>query len=247
MMEQQTKANLEVLENRAETALEKAEQATLTQADAYREFAQTMLQIKQKELYRKAGYPYFATYYKARWEKRTGRSFAAASNAIKRLPALLEFEQAATKVVLENDLPMPSPFTAGLLQREIKDPQERVEAWEHHYHSGRGIGEAGAGLRQSIQEYKGEPTTRDLMTEEDWANLPSGKQSPSEKFAFSIHSERLRLSKLDLEEVAQTIIEEHEPREARHSAETAREIGFTYRRLAEKIEAKLANPVRAVE
>jgi hypothetical protein len=147
--EQATTVNLEVLEQKAERALEKAEQG-------WREFAETMREIKQSGAHEEAGYRYFQTYYRQRWEEHTGRTFRAHAAILRKLTAIEEFE-AALGQPREVDLPMPGASAAELLKNRIPEPEQRVEAWRHHLASERGVGKDREGLRESIAEYKGEP------------------------------------------------------------------------------------------
>ena len=112
MSEQVNTANLEVLEDRAEQALEKAE-------TGWREFARTMREIKDSEAYRPE-YRYFQTYYRERWEMRSGKAF----NTVKGYLEAADIEQEVALV--GGDLVMPSDYNALRHLQGVEGAEEKA-------------------------------------------------------------------------------------------------------------------------
>lgn len=195
-MEQPTSVNLEVLEKRAERALEKME----TGATGAREFAETMRDIRQREAHKEAidprtGNPYrfFSRYYADRWAAQTRRSTQTMTATLHELSALEQFEAAAQQVAEGDVLPqMPGLKDAALLRREVPEPPERVEAWRHHLESNRPVGLHRQGLKESIREYKTGVIERLEDEDIEVAEYPQGA-TPEER-AYRAASELLSVA-----------------------------------------------------
>lgn len=139
--------NLEALEQRAEKALEKA-------VTGWREFAETMREIKNSEAHKEAGYRYFQPYYRDLWAEKTQLTFSAVHRRLLGLRAIEEFEEAATQYG-RTHLPTPNARSAEALRAAFPEAAERVDFWEAEVISERVDGAIGDGvLRQKIREHK---------------------------------------------------------------------------------------------
>lgn len=99
MTEQQTTTNLEVLEDRAEKALEKAE-------TGWREFAEAMREIKERSAHEQAGYRHFGHYYTEVWRPRTGKAL----RTLERISLAAKVEDEIRGVA--NDVRIPDDYLA---------------------------------------------------------------------------------------------------------------------------------------
>jgi Protein of unknown function (DUF3102) len=97
------------------------------------------------------------------------------------------------------------------------------------------------------REESPEPTTRALMTEEEWKALPSGKLSQEEKAAFKIHALYMQFGRLDMDEVAQTIYEEFDAREVKSDIRDIDKLIDAFTALRAALEKKLSQGLRVVE
>lgn len=203
---------LEVFEERAHKALVMAERG-------WRDFATQMREIKQTESYKEAGYRHFLPYYRDRWQERAGRSAKTVEAYIASLSSLEEME-----AVLEPDQDrvqrMPGQTEARILRAGVPDPTERVEAWEHHLNTGRPTTGDRSELRQSIKEYKGEPTVRDTLPTQEMEEVVPKALPEERQFFHRVYSIKGAVDRLDPAAVAAANADQDEMRDQVEAVET---------------------------
>lgn len=230
-MEKATTVNLELLEVRAEQALEKAE-------TGWREFAETMREIKESGAHEEAGYRYFQPYYRERWEPRTGKSFSTVKRMIIGLGVLESIAEVdPAEVHLDYN-------TAEVLS-VVKEPEERLRIVREQVESGESL-TTNAGreqLRDRIRGYKGEPVVRDVLQPEDMADLPSREMPRSQKLYHRTSEIFAAIEGLDPADVA---AHNTNPKLLQANIEWAERISAWYAEYADELKAMRSQPLRVV-
>lgn len=228
---------LEVFEERAHNALLKAE-------SGWREFTEEMREIKRTEAYKEAGYRYFGPYYRERWEERTGKTFATVKTYFIGLDALEEFESAMAGDHVHQR--MPGVQESRILRTALPDPADRVGAWQNHLDSGRPHTADRSELRESIREYKGEPTVRDVLKPADMADVPRGEFDRFENWASETSKLVGPISRMAPDEVADACERLYPEKIERHIA-WADEIAQWYGAYRDELVARQRSGIRAVK
>lgn len=146
-MTEQVTTNLEVLENRAEKALEKAEAG-------WREFAEAMREIKESEAHKQAGYQYFGPYYTERWEPETGKSLRVVSGHIRGITTWESVERIDDH---RQSLTPPASYDVAARLNKIPEAETRAEFWRDRVLVDKPDGRIdGNELARRVNEYVGE-------------------------------------------------------------------------------------------
>lgn len=215
-------------------------------------------QIKESEVYKEAGYTYFQTYYRERWEQRIGRVWSTVSEYISAAKTVKQMQGAG-------DLRHPvTDVKAATRLGAIEDPAERVEVWNEHVESG----EKRAGyhnLNRRIREHKvdpdktvnenlrdagvevpdsPEPTVGERLTPKDFATLPTGKLSSAQKWHYDIGGLRMRARENPAEVTADCL---SAPDMLDSHIEAAEELSRYFAEYADALKAKKRGRLRAVK
>lgn len=228
---------IEVQEALAEIALVQAE-------GGWRDFTEQMRDIKRTESYKEVGYRHFGSYYRERWQERTGRTLTTVQTCFQGLAALEEMEAVTNYEHARNSYP--GYTEARILRSAIPDPVERVEVWDEYVASGRPIGQNRAGLRESIAESKGEPTVRDVLKAEDMADVPSAEFDRFENWASETSKLVGPISRMRPEEVADACERLYPEKIERHIA-WADELARWYGAYRDELVSRQRQGIRAVK
>lgn len=229
-------ATLKTLENELEQEVQRFENSAI-------KVGQLLNRIKESGAFEEAGYRYFQPYYRERWEERIGRSWNTASGYISAAKTLREMSGSG-------DLTHPvTDVRAAQKLGAIEDPAERVEVWNEHVESG----EKRAGyenLDRRIREHKGEPpkpepTVREVLTNEDMEEIPSGEFDHAEEKA-SLTSKIVPKRTDDTAEVAEAAYRLYGENIERH-IRWADEISSWYGKYRDDLVARRRQGIRAVK